>query len=98
MSLRAATRGVLHVIPAATRDLARIRESFVKQLTVPVRDRDALRRRSQARPRLLNELRYPLLTHLFTAGEGTPRPQEYSTPKLVDLQVVRDIGNFIRKH
>jgi dienelactone hydrolase len=46
----------------------------------------------------LTVIRYPSLTHLFTSGEGTPRPQEYSTPKLVDPQVTIDIADFIRKH
>lgn len=46
----------------------------------------------------LTVIRYPTLTHLFTPGEGTPRPQEYSTPKLVDPQVMIDIADFIRKH
>lgn len=46
----------------------------------------------------LSVVRYPSLTHLFTAGEGTPAPQEYGTPKLVDPQVTVDIADFIGKH
>ncbi len=46
----------------------------------------------------LSVIRYPSLTHLFTAGEGTPGPQEYATPKLVDPQVTADISNFIQLH
>jgi dienelactone hydrolase len=43
-------------------------------------------------------IRYPSLTHLFTSGEGTPRPQEYATPKVVDPQVTIDIADWIRKN
>lgn len=46
----------------------------------------------------LSVIRYPSLTHLFTYGEGTPGPQEYATPKLVDPQVTIDIADFISKH
>ncbi|MEP6781427.1 MAG: alpha/beta fold hydrolase [Gemmatimonadaceae bacterium] len=43
-------------------------------------------------------IRYPSLTHLFTSGEGTPRPQEYAVPKNVDPQVSIDIAEWIRKN
>ncbi len=46
----------------------------------------------------LTVIRYPSLTHLFTSGEGIPRPQEYSIAKPVDPQVALDIADFIRKH
>ena len=49
----------------------------------------------QCRYRVHCVIRYPSLTHLFTYGEGTPGPQEYATPRLVDPQVALDIANFI---
>jgi uncharacterized protein len=38
---------------------------------------------------------YPKLNHLFVAGEGKSRPEEYQAPGHVDEQVVADIANWI---
>jgi len=38
---------------------------------------------------------YPKLNHLFIAGEGKSRPEEYQAPGHVDEQVVADIANWI---
>jgi fermentation-respiration switch protein FrsA (DUF1100 family) len=38
---------------------------------------------------------YPKLNHLFVAGEGRSRPEEYQEPGHVDEQVVADIANWI---
>jgi dienelactone hydrolase len=38
---------------------------------------------------------YPKLNHLFIAGEGKSRPEEYQEPGHVDEQVVADIANWI---
>jgi dienelactone hydrolase len=38
---------------------------------------------------------YPKLNHLFIAGEGKSRPEEYQAPAHVDEQVVADIANWI---
>ena len=46
----------------------------------------------------LSVIRYPTLTHLFTPGEGTPRPAEYAIPRVVDPQVTIDIAEWIRKN
>jgi pimeloyl-ACP methyl ester carboxylesterase len=40
---------------------------------------------------------YPPLNHLFIAGSGTPRPEEYQAPGHVDEQVIRDIAEWIGK-
>ena len=40
-------------------------------------------------------LTYPKLNHLFIAGEGKSRPDEYQQPGHVDEQVVADIANWI---
>lgn len=42
--------------------------------------------------------RYPALTHLFIAGEGTPRPAEYATPGHVADEVITDIADWIHRH
>ncbi len=38
---------------------------------------------------------YPLLNHLFMAGEGKSRPEEYEKPGYVLEEVINDIGNWI---
>ena len=38
---------------------------------------------------------YPKLNHLFIAGEGRSRPEEYQAPGHVDEQVVGDIASWI---
>jgi hypothetical protein len=39
---------------------------------------------------------YPNLSHLFTPGEGTATPEEYSTEvKHVDAEVIRDLSEWI---
>jgi fermentation-respiration switch protein FrsA (DUF1100 family) len=39
---------------------------------------------------------YPTLSHLFTSGEGTATPEEYSTQvKHVDEEVIRDLADWI---
>jgi hypothetical protein len=38
---------------------------------------------------------YPRLNHLFIAGEGQSRPEEYQQPGHVDVQVIADIANWI---
>jgi dienelactone hydrolase len=39
---------------------------------------------------------YPALNHLFEAGTGKSRPEEYQDPGHVDLQVVEDIACWIQ--
>jgi hypothetical protein len=38
---------------------------------------------------------YPALNHLFMAGTGAPRPQEYATAGHVAAEVVHDIATWI---
>lgn len=38
---------------------------------------------------------YPKLNHLFIAGEGKSRPEEYQMPGHVEEQVVADIASWI---
>jgi hypothetical protein len=40
---------------------------------------------------------YPRLNHLFIAGQGTPRPEEYEIRGHVEEEVVADIAAFIGK-
>ena len=40
---------------------------------------------------------YAACNHLFIAGSGTPRPEEYATPGHVDAQVIDDIAAFVAK-
>lgn len=40
---------------------------------------------------------YPRLNHLFIAGQGASRPEEYDVPGHVDEEVVADIAAFIGK-
>ncbi len=39
---------------------------------------------------------YPTLNHLFMTGSGPSTPAEYSAPGHVDLQVVRDIAEWVK--
>jgi hypothetical protein len=39
--------------------------------------------------------RYPSLNHLFIAGTGTPRPNEYEAPGHVDARVIGDLAAFV---
>ncbi|MFP4498776.1 MAG: DUF3887 domain-containing protein [Vulcanimicrobiota bacterium] len=39
---------------------------------------------------------YPSLNHLFIAGEGVSKPEEYSLPGHVDEQVVNDIADWVQ--
>lgn len=40
----------------------------------------------------------PEVNHLFVAGEGPPRPEEYEAPGHVDERVIREIADWIAKH
>src|SRR5262249_4505177 len=40
---------------------------------------------------------YPGYNHLFIAGGGTPRPEEYQLPGHVDEPVIRDLAEWIGK-
>lgn len=40
---------------------------------------------------------YPKLNHLFISGENISEPKEYSIKGSVDLNVINDINNFIKK-
>jgi uncharacterized protein len=39
--------------------------------------------------------RYPSLNHLFIAGEGVPRPEEYKVPGHVDQAVIDDLAHWV---
>lgn len=39
---------------------------------------------------------YPLLNHVFMAGKGKSRPEEYEKPGYVLEEVINDIGNWIK--
>lgn len=39
--------------------------------------------------------RYPSLNHLFIAGEGAPRPEEYAVPGHVDEAVTGDLARWV---
>jgi dienelactone hydrolase len=39
---------------------------------------------------------YPSLNHLFIAGQGKSRPEEYSRPGHVDGQVIEDIAGWVK--
>ena len=39
--------------------------------------------------------RYPSLNHLFIAGEGVPRPEEYAVPGHVDERVIDDLARWV---
>jgi hypothetical protein len=39
---------------------------------------------------------YPSLNHLFMAGEGKSRPEEYSRPGHVDVRVIEDIAEWVK--
>jgi alpha-beta hydrolase superfamily lysophospholipase len=40
---------------------------------------------------------YPALNHLFIAGTGPARPEEYQVPGHVAEEVIRDIANWIAR-
>ena len=63
----------------------------------------------QVTPRMLNEFlsalgprpattvrRYPALNHLFIAGEGMPRPEDYQVPGRVAGEVLDDIASWVK--
>jgi fermentation-respiration switch protein FrsA (DUF1100 family) len=41
---------------------------------------------------------YPELNHLFIAGEGTPRPEEYNVAGHVSEEVVNDLAAWVLEH
>lgn len=41
---------------------------------------------------------YPTLNHLFMAGTGKSKPDEYEKPNNVDEQVIKDISTWIKEH
>ena len=40
---------------------------------------------------------YPTLNHLFMAGTGKSKPDEYEKPNNVDEQVIKDICKWIKE-
>ena len=61
---------------------------------VTMKDFDLWKSELQAR-RNVRFRTYPRLNHLFIAGEGKSRPEEYQQPGHVDEQVISDIANWI---
>lgn len=61
---------------------------------VTVKDFDLWKSALQSRPNVSFHT-YPKLNHLFIAGEGRSRPEEYQQPGHVDEQVIADIANWI---
>jgi hypothetical protein len=41
---------------------------------------------------------YPKLNHLFMAGEGKAKPEEYNLPNSVDIEVIKDIVDWVIKN
>jgi dienelactone hydrolase len=48
------------------------------------------------RHRGLEVKRYPSLNHLFIAGAGVPRPEEYAVPGHVDQGMMDDLADWVR--
>ncbi len=40
---------------------------------------------------------YPKLNHLFITGEGKAKPEEYNLPNSVDIEVIQDIMEWVKK-
>lgn len=40
---------------------------------------------------------YPKLNHLFMTGEGKAKPEEYNLPNTVDVEVIKDIAEWVLK-
>ena len=84
--------------------------SLVRQLKVPVLVLQGLKDYQMPADQLtgwlqavgprknLTTIRYPMLSHAFTTSDGTAGPPDYSTPKLVDAQVIADIAEWIKKN
>jgi len=40
----------------------------------------------------------PQLNHLFMTGEGKAKPEEYNLPNSVDIEVLQDIVEWVKKN
>jgi hypothetical protein len=40
---------------------------------------------------------YPKLNHLFMTGEGKAKPEEYNLPDLLDIEVIQDFVEWVKR-